>query len=73
MAADLEPPKAILCHSHWTVNDEKMSKSKGNVVCPFERAKIYSTDGLRYFLLREGAAHSDGSNTHPARICISYK
>lgn len=38
-----------------------MSKSKGNVVCPFETAKTYTTDGVRYFLLREGVAHSDGS------------
>lgn len=64
MAADLEPPRSIYCHSHWTVDSEKMSKSKRNVVCPFERAKIYSTDGLRYFLLREGVAHSDGSNDY---------
>lgn len=61
MAADLELPKAIFCHSHWTVDGQKMSKSRGNVVCPFERAKTYTTDGLRYFLLREGVAHSDGS------------
>lgn len=61
LAVGLELPKTIFCHSHWTVDDKKMSKSKGNVVCPFDRAKIYTTDGLRYFLLREGVAHNDGS------------
>lgn len=61
MAAGLELPKTLLCHSHWTVDGEKMSKSKNNVVCPFNRSEIYTSDGLRYFLLREGVAHSDGS------------
>lgn len=48
-------------HSHWTVDDQKMSKSKFNVVDPNERASIYTNDGLRYFLLREGVPHNDGS------------
>ena len=62
MALDLPLPRQILCHSHWTVNDEKMSKSKGNVVDPNELAeKIASHEGLRYFLLREGVPHSDGN------------
>lgn len=61
MAAKLEPPKTLLCHSHWTVDGEKMSKSKNNVICPLNRSEIYTTDGFRYFLLREGVAHSDGS------------
>ncbi|KAJ3643888.1 hypothetical protein Zmor_026572 [Zophobas morio] len=73
IAADLEPPATLLCHSHWTVDGEKMSKSKNNVVCPFQRSKIYTNDGLRYFLLREGVAHSDGnySDTKLIRILNS--
>lgn len=39
-----------------------MSKSKHNVIDPMQRAQTYTFDGLRYFLLREGTAHSDGSN-----------
>ncbi|XP_064638975.1 methionine--tRNA ligase, mitochondrial-like isoform X2 [Lineus longissimus] len=61
MAAGLEPPKMILCHSHWMVNNKKMSKSIGNVVDPFDRMKKYSADGFRYFLLKEGVPHSDGN------------
>uniref|UniRef100_A0A336KJ67 Methionine--tRNA ligase, mitochondrial n=1 Tax=Culicoides sonorensis TaxID=179676 RepID=A0A336KJ67_CULSO len=61
IAADLEPPRELFVHSHWTVDGQKMSKSKFNVVDPFERASIYSMEGLRYFLLREGVAHSDGN------------
>ncbi|XP_017775809.1 PREDICTED: methionine--tRNA ligase, mitochondrial [Nicrophorus vespilloides] len=73
MAANMDPPRSILCHSHWTVEGEKMSKSKHNVVCPFERSELYTTDGLRYFLLREGVAHSDGnySDTKVLRILNS--
>ncbi|KAJ8031056.1 Methionine--tRNA ligase, mitochondrial [Holothuria leucospilota] len=60
MAAGLEPPQAVVCHSHWTMDNFKMSKSRGNVVDPFDQLKKYSSDGLRYFLLREGVLHSDG-------------
>lgn len=58
----LEPPQSLLVHSHWTVDGEKMSKSKYNVIDPMQRAQTYTFDGMRYFLLREGTAHSDGSN-----------
>ncbi|EAT44749.1 AAEL003913-PA [Aedes aegypti] len=70
IAAGLEPPRKLLVHSHWTVDGEKMSKSKGNVVDPNERASLYTHEGIRYFLLREGVAHSDGnySDTKIMRI-----
>ena len=61
MAADIEPPRKILCHSHWTVDDTKMSKSKGNVIDPNSLIDLYSIDGIRYFLLREAVPHSDGN------------
>jgi methionyl-tRNA synthetase len=48
-------------HSHWTVDGQKMSKSKGNVIDPNERAELYTMEGIRYFLLREGTFHNDGS------------
>lgn len=61
IGAGLSPPKRLLCHSHWVIDGEKMSKSKGNVVDPLTEAEKFTCDGLRYFLLREGVAHSDGS------------
>lgn len=61
IAAGLEPPKQLLVHSHWTVDGQKMSKSKQNVIDPMERANIYTIEGMRYFLLREGVQHNDGS------------
>lgn len=61
IAADIEPPHQLLVHSHWTVDHQKMSKSKNNVVDPVERSSLYTMEGIRYFLLREGVQHSDGS------------
>ncbi|XP_014470731.1 PREDICTED: methionine--tRNA ligase, mitochondrial [Dinoponera quadriceps] len=61
IAAGLEPPRTLLCHAHWTVDHQKMSKSKGNVISPFEAANDYSEDGLRYFLLREAVPQNDAN------------
>ncbi|GAB6019872.1 hypothetical protein CHUAL_001409 [Chamberlinius hualienensis] len=61
IAAGLEPPRKLFCHSHWIVNNEKMSKSKGNVVDPVEKIQKFTCDAVRYFLLAEGVPHSDGN------------
>ena len=62
MAADIQPlPKQIRCHSHWLVDNKKMSKSRGNVVDPNDLIDRFSCDGVRYVLLREGLAHTDGN------------
>lgn len=61
MAAGMQPPKLIYCHSHWLCDDHKMSKSKGNVVDPNECIERFTSDGIRFFLLKEGAPHSDSS------------
>ncbi|WP_281745807.1 methionine--tRNA ligase [Thermanaerovibrio acidaminovorans] len=60
MALDLEPPKMVFAHGWWTVDGDKMSKSKGNVVDPFEMAELYGPDPFRYFLLREVPFGLDG-------------
>ncbi|XP_048400572.2 methionine--tRNA ligase, mitochondrial isoform X1 [Stegostoma tigrinum] len=59
MAAGLQLPKQICVHSHWTVNGQKMSKSLGNVVDPMQRFSVYTADGFRYFLLRQGVPETD--------------
>jgi len=61
MGVGLEPPRKIYCHSHWTIDNEKMSKSKGNIVDPVSTADEVTVDGLRYFLLRQGTPHSDSN------------
>ena len=47
-----------------------MSKSKGNVVCPFDMAERYTAEGLRYFLLRESVPHTDGNFSTAGTDCI---
>ncbi|KAL7730499.1 hypothetical protein ACLKA6_000502 [Drosophila palustris] len=64
LAAGLAPPQQLHVHSHWTVDGQKMSKSRHNVVDPVQAAEQYTMEGLRYFLLREGVAHSDGNFSH---------
>lgn len=53
MAADLPLPKTILSHGWWLFKDEKMSKSRGNVLDPGLLRDVFGIDVLRYFLLRE--------------------
>ena len=48
--------------------DDKMSKSKGNVVDPFFLADRYGVDAIRYFLLREIPFGSDGAYTNEALL-----
>lgn len=59
LGAGLPLPQTIHVHSHWTVNGKKMSKSLGNVVDPLERSNVFTADGMRYFLLRQGVPDSD--------------
>ncbi len=60
-AAGLEAPKKVYAHGWWTVEGEKMSKSKGNYVEPREVIKKYGADAFRYFLLRENTFGDDGN------------
>ncbi|MEA1963787.1 MAG: methionine--tRNA ligase [Candidatus Aerophobetes bacterium] len=60
MALGLKPPRMVFAHGWWKVNNEKMSKSKGNVVDPEEVAEKYGADSLRYFLLRDPPFGEDG-------------
>jgi methionyl-tRNA synthetase len=60
-ALDLPAPLRVYAHGWLTVEGEKMSKSRGNVVDPFALADRFSPDAVRYFLLRESAFGSDFS------------
>jgi len=69
MAMDLPLPETIFAHGWWTVNGEKMSKSRGNVVDPFAMVnKFHGADGFRYFLLREVPFGQDGDFSEAALI-----
>ena len=60
MALNLPLPETIFAHGWWTVDGEKMSKSRGNVVDPNKMAESYGVDAFRYFLLREVPFGQDG-------------
>ncbi|VAV84136.1 Methionyl-tRNA synthetase [hydrothermal vent metagenome] len=60
MGAGIEVPRKVFAHGWWTVEGEKMSKSKGNVVDPFKVCEEYGVDQFRYFLMREIPFGGDG-------------
>ena len=68
MSAGIDPPKRIFSHGFVLNRGEKMSKSVGNVVDPFDLAKAYGVDQVRYFFLREVAFGQDGNYSHEAIV-----
>jgi len=60
MALELPLPKTVFAHGFFTVNGEKMSKSKGNVVDPEMLSEKYGSDAVRFSLLRELSYGQDG-------------
>jgi methionyl-tRNA synthetase len=68
MALELPLPKTIFAHGWWTVDGEKMSKSRGNVVDPNQMIDKYGADAFRYFLLREVPFGQDGDFSRNALV-----
>ena len=66
MSAGLPLPKKVFGHGWWTVEGEKMSKSKGNVVDPYKMVDEFGADAFRYFLLREVPFGLDGDFSEAA-------
>ncbi len=60
-ALGLPAPEIVFAHGWMTFDGEKMSKSRGNVVDPFEVVERFGVDTVRYFLLREAPFGSDFS------------
>lgn len=66
MSAGVAPPLGVFAHGWWTVEGQKMSKSLGNVVDPYEMVETYGADAFRYFLLREVPFGLDGDFSRKA-------
>lgn len=64
MALGEEVPTQVYGHGWILFDNDKMSKSKGNIVYPEKMIERYGVDALKYFLLREFAFGQDGSYTH---------
>ena len=63
MALDIELPKQIFGHGWILFDDDKMSKSKGNIIYPEPIIELYGIDAFKYFLMREFSFGNDGSFT----------
>ncbi len=68
MSAGIAPPLGVFAHGWWTVEGQKMSKSLGNVVDPYEMVQTYGADAFRYFLLREVPFGLDGDFSRKALV-----
>jgi methionyl-tRNA synthetase len=68
MAAGMPLPKQIVAHGWLLFEQEKMSKSKGNVAYPEPIVKVLGNDALRYYLLREVVFGQDGNFSRDALI-----
>jgi len=60
MALGVELPRKVYAHGWWTVNGEKMSKSRGNYIKAEDVVKDYGVDALRFFIFREVTFGQDG-------------
>ncbi len=68
MALDLPLPKKVFGHPWFNFGNDKMSKSKGNVVYADELAGIFGVDAVRYYALSEMPYNSDGSVTYESVV-----
>lgn len=63
LSAGLAIPKTVLIHGFITSGGQKMSKTLGNVIDPFEFADKYGLEALRYFMLSQIPTNDDGDFT----------
>ena len=68
MAAGIRVPNQIVAHGWLLFEQEKMSKSKGNVAYPEPIVKVLGNDALRYYLLREVVFGQDGNFSRDALL-----
>ena len=68
MAAGLPLPKKIFAHGWLLFENDKMSKSRGNIVRATPITEVMGDDALRYFLLREIVFGKDGSFSYDALV-----
>lgn len=61
MALDLPLPEKVFAHGWILFDNDKMSKSKGNIMYPEPLIELYGVDALKYFVLREFNFGSDGN------------
>lgn len=70
MAAGIEVPKRVFAHGWWTNEGQKISKSLGNVIDPYELIKTYGLDQVRYYVMRAVPFGNDGDFSRERMIGI---
>jgi methionyl-tRNA synthetase len=60
LAADLPMPKSVAIHGFLTLNNQKISKTTGNIIDPNDWVAKFGADAVRYFLMREVPFDSHG-------------
>lgn len=68
MALDLPLPKQVFGHPWILFGEDKMSKSKGNILYADDLVKEFGVDAVRYYLLHEIPYANDGSITYELLI-----
>src|SRR3989344_2923364 len=68
LSAGIELPKKIFAHGWWTLNNEKISKSRGKVINIDELISIAGVDSARYFLFRSAPFGEDGDFSEKALV-----
>ena len=63
LAAGYQPPRGLFVHGYFTTGGQKMSKTMGNVIDPFEVIDLLGADALRFYLMREVQWGQDGDVT----------
>lgn len=61
MALDLPLPKQVFGHPWLLMNNDKMSKSKGNILYADDLVNLFGVDAIRYYLLHEIPFQNDGT------------
>src|SRR5690606_14896846 len=62
-ALDVPLPKGLLVHGWWHMSGQKLSKSSGITIDPFDLSEQFGPDALRYFLMREMNVGQDSDFT----------
>ncbi|MGI8589018.1 MAG: methionine--tRNA ligase [Chloroflexia bacterium] len=64
LSAGVLPPSTVFIHGYVNVNGQKLSKSLGAVVDPYDLVEKYGTEAVRYYMLREVPATADSDFTY---------
>jgi len=68
MACNIQLPKTIFAHGWWLMENQKMSKSLGNVIKPLDLLEKYGADALRYYLMKNMVLGQDSSFSYESFV-----